>query len=57
VLRRAEVMLGATLAVVGVMREGAGVRALDASGREARLASPGWDHLRRPDGPAGGRGA
>lgn len=51
VLRRAEVMLGGPLTVVGVMREGAGVRALDASGREARLATPGWDHVRR------GRGA
>lgn len=45
VLQRAEVMLGAPLPIVGVMRAGAGVRVLDAAGREVRLATPGWDHL------------
>jgi thiamine-monophosphate kinase len=45
VLRRAEVMLGTPLPVVGVMREGPGVRVLDAAGREVRLPSRGWDHL------------
>ncbi len=45
VLKRAEVMLGTPLPIVGVMREGTGVRVLDAAGREVRLAKRGWDHL------------
>lgn len=48
VLRRAEVMLGASLPVVGVMRAGGGVRVLDADGREVGMLSRGWDHLARP---------
>jgi thiamine-monophosphate kinase len=46
VLRRAEVMLGTPLSVIGVMREGAGVRVIDAAGREVALKMSGWDHLR-----------
>jgi thiamine-monophosphate kinase len=45
VLRRAEVMLGTPLPIVGLMREGAGVRVLDAAGREVRVQMRGWDHL------------
>ena len=52
VLRRAEVMLGGPLAVIGVMRAGTGVRVLDARGREVRLPTRGWDHLARPESDA-----